>query len=71
MILVYKNTNESNDLHHGILITSNITENTVYVDVIPQGDLKTKRPDWKNLHIQSVYLTDIVGTQEDFAEYLV
>ena len=71
MYIVYKNTNDSNRLHKGVLITNNITEHTVYVDVIPEGDLRTSELDWKNLHIQSVSMKDIVGTEEEYGEYFV
>lgn len=71
MKIVYKNTNDQNELHVGILLTSNIHKNTVYVDVITEGHLKTGEPDWKKSHINSVYMKDIVGTEEEFAEYFV
>lgn len=71
MRIVYKNTNDDNRLHSGIVLASSINEYTQYLDVIPEGRIETGIKDWKTCNIASIHLQDIVGTEEDFAEYFV
>ena len=55
MLVVYENKNDSMKLHYGELVTSvSKIENAIYLDIVPNGHVKTKQLDYKNLHIQSV-----------------
>ena len=66
MFIVYKNNNDENKLHIGELLTSPdiINEHTLYIDVVPKGDIVKKELDWKNSHISSIGMDEIVTTAE-------
>jgi len=67
MYLVFKNTNEHNELYYGRLMTSpEKLEYVVYVDILDTLSLKEHEPDWKNGWVNSVSTEDIVGIYEDF-----
>lgn len=68
MFIVYENSDDENKLHIGQLLTSNITEHTTYVDVIPKGDIVHKELDWKKSHISSVNMDEIIGGAESIEE---
>jgi hypothetical protein len=68
MIVLYKNKDDSMELHTGTLMTSiEKLETAIYCDVIPLGHIETGELDWKNRHIQDVgmeYVLAIAANQE-------
>jgi len=61
MLAIYKNRHDYYKLHYGEILTNISIPDKIYIylDVIPKGDIKTKKLDWKNSHIQSVNVEDI------------
>ena len=65
MYVVYKNVNDNYEVHIGELLTSlEKLRTSVYCDVIPKGHIVTEELDWKQLHIQSVDMGDVMAIAE-------
>jgi len=62
MVVLYKNSNENNELYYAELLTSpENLETAVYIDVGENKSLKRPHtPDRKQSHINSVIIEDVV-----------
>jgi len=66
MIVLYKNKDDSMELHTGTLLTSlDKLEHVIYIDVIPLGHIETGELDWKNRHIQDVGMEYVVAVADN------
>ncbi len=66
MIVLYKNTNEDMELYYGELISSvEKLESAIYISIGENKSLRSGMHDWKKLHINEVYVSDIVALYEN------
>ena len=66
MLVLFKNSNENNELYFGTVMTSPDSFNAQkYMDITEHLSLKDNTPDWKNSAITSASEKDIIAIYED------